>query len=236
MIAEDKLFWCPFCGHRIGPGDSSCPRCGNTFSPGTKLECPFCGDLVEPGASACPSCHIDFAEFQKKVKGHAKKDSIDSLLMEIIQLEAEEVKEQRKTLSCPNCDLLLDGSETECPRCKTNLEHGLAFQCPTCGAFVDPEASECSECNAQFAVEEQAETVENHHDAVSTILSEILTSTGHTEPITENPVEEEPDMSLEVQKEVAKEKANSASTPTKRRQRKLKSKPSGGAKKSTRKA
>ena len=236
MIAEDKLFGCPFCGHRIGPSDSSCPRCGNTFGSGTKLECPFCGDLVEPGASECPSCHIDFAEFQEKVKGHAKKDSIDSLLMEIIQLEAKEVKEQRKTLSCPNCDLLLDGSESECPRCKTNLEHGLAFQCPTCGAFVDPEANECSECKAQFAFEERAETTEQHHNAVSATLDEILTSTGYTEPVLETVEEEEPELSFDVRKEVVPEKTNNASAPAKKRQRKLKSKPSGGAKKPARKA
>jgi len=184
MVADEKLFGCPYCGFRIDPGDESCTRCGNKFESGTMFECPFCGDLVGPGMESCPGCHINFSEFKDRVRKTAKTDSIDTLLMDIIRLEASEVKSEAKKFSCPSCDLLLIGSENECPRCKADLTEGSAFQCPVCGEFVDPKADKCSECGASFE-DEQGEKAAADHEAVSTALDDILSSAGHTGPLPE---------------------------------------------------
>jgi len=188
MVTDDKLFGCPFCGFRINPGDELCPRCGNSFASGTKFECPFCGDLVTPGMDACPSCHINFAEFQTRVKKTVKTENMDTLLMDIINLEATQVEKEGKKFSCPHCDLLLDGSEEICPRCKTDLTEGAAFQCPICGEFVDSEAAKCSECGANFEDEETISEEDREaadHEAVNSALSDILTAAGHTGPLPE---------------------------------------------------
>ena len=184
MVIDEKLFGCPYCGFRIEPGEDLCSRCGNKFEPETKFECPFCGDLVGSDMEECPSCHINFSEFKARVKKTAKTDSMDTLLMDIIKLEANEVKSEAKKFSCPHCDLLLDGSETVCPRCKADLTEGSAFQCPVCGEFVDAEASRCSECGAKFEGEEEVKE-EANHQAASTALDEILVSAGHTGPLPE---------------------------------------------------
>ena len=254
MVTDEKLFGCPYCGFRINPDELQCPRCGNKFETGTKFECPFCGDLVGPGMEACPSCHINFDEFKSRVKKTAKTDSIDSLLMDIIMLEATEVKSEAKKFSCPNCDLLLDGSEDKCPRCHTDLSESSAFQCPVCGEFVDAEASRCSECGSSFEGEDHEAA---DHEAVSTALDDILDSAGLPGPLPEveqKPlIEEEPPAPPEPEVEVAPppepepipepvpepvhepvpepepihETAPTPTPPKKPRQRKLKAKPSG---------
>jgi len=193
MVTDDKLFGCPYCGFRVDPGEDLCSRCGNAFGSGTKFECPFCGDLVAPGMDECPSCHINFTEFQTHVKKTAKTDSMDTLLMDIIELEAGNVEKEGKKFSCPTCDLLLNGSETECPRCRMDLTEGATFQCPTCGEFVDPSAEKCPECGAMFEVGEPASDEDKsaaEHEKVATALDEILTAAGHTGPLPE--IEREP--------------------------------------------
>ena len=251
MITNDKLFGCPYCGFRISPGDKLCTRCGNKFGAGTKFECPFCGELVAPSMQECPTCHVNFDEFQTRVRKTAKTDSVDTLLMEIIRLEATEVAREGKKLSCPSCDLLLDGSESSCPRCNMDLTEGAAFQCPVCGEFVAPEAMKCSTCGANFAggkAESEEAQAAADHEAVSSALDDILNSAGHTgplpepepritEPPPEPPTPEEveppppPDFTPEDEpksyaKPVTAVTASSA-PPKKARTRKLKSKPSG---------
>jgi DNA-directed RNA polymerase subunit RPC12/RpoP len=218
MITDDKLFGCPFCGSRINVGEEVCNRCGTRFDPDAKFECPFCGDLVGPGMEACPTCHVNFAEFQTRIKKSAKADSIDTLLMDIIRLEATNIEKERKKFSCPHCDLLLDGSEATCPRCKADLTEGAAFQCPICGEFVVPEAMKCSECGASF-VDKEATSEEDQaaadHEAVSNALSDILESAGHTGPLPEiepkpeivEPVQEPPQPEKEAEPEPAPEPA-----------------------------
>ena len=241
MVANDKLFGCPYCGFRIGPGDERCARCGNTFGATTKFECPFCGDLVSPNMQACPTCHVDFAEFQTRVRRTAKMDGVDSLLREIIRLEATEVAREAKKFSCPNCDVLLDGSEATCPRCGTVLTEGAAFQCPVCGEFVAPEAMTCTVCGSSFErgnTEEDQAYVEAEHEAASNALDDILNSAGNTDPLPEperppEPPEEfvpppPPDMTSEVAPgpSTSPVTSTSASTTTPKRTRKLKAKPS----------
>jgi predicted amidophosphoribosyltransferase len=238
MVSNDKLFGCPYCGFRIGPGDERCSRCGNKFGPDSRFECPFCGDLIAQNTQECPSCHVDFAEFQTRVRRTAKTDGVDTLLMEIIRLEATEVEREGKKLSCPNCDVLLDGSESTCPRCGADLTEGAAFQCPVCGEFVAPEAIACSVCGSSFEggrPEEDQAYVEAEHEAASNALDDILSAVGHTGPLPEPPLEEPelpppPEPTPEIAPKPALRQAASngafATDPKKVKTRKLKTKPS----------
>lgn len=160
---ESKLFGCPICGFRVGPEEGVCPRCGNKFTQATKFECPFCGELVEQDAEACRGCHVNYAEFRAKTENKAKDETIDSLLMEIIQMEASEVKSEAKRLSCPVCSWLLNGTERSCPKCGKSFDLDLTYQCPVCGSLVHSDAVKCSECDAMF--EEGEEEVSEHEEA-----------------------------------------------------------------------
>jgi rubrerythrin len=198
---SSDLFGCPYCGFRIRPTDDACPRCGNSFHENTKFECPFCGDMVSPGADECPSCHINFTEFVSHNENKASTDSIDSLLMDIINLESSQVKKEDKKFSCPKCSWMLEGTEERCPKCGADFTEDATFQCPICGAFVNSNSANCSECGTPFAGDEVAEeqkTAEDH-EAFSSALTDILSSAGHEKPppeaetpITVPPPAEEP--------------------------------------------
>lgn len=176
------LFGCPYCGFRVRPNDDACPRCGNSFHHDTKFECPFCGDMVPPGTQECPSCHINFAEFVTHTEKKTTPDSIDSLLIDIINLESSQVKKEDKKLSCPKCSWMLDGSEERCPKCGADFREDATFQCPICGAFVNSSSANCPECGTLFAGDEEAadeqKTAEDH-EAFSSALTDILSSAGH---------------------------------------------------------
>lgn len=151
MTAESlKIFGCPTCGFRIGDRDTSCPRCGHSFSDGTKFECPFCGDLVDHGASSCPSCHVNYSEFKEKTVARGGDEAIDQLLLDIIELEADSAGHETKKFSCPSCSLLLEGTESSCPRCGKDFEEDVSFQCPICGSTVAADVTECPECGSSF--------------------------------------------------------------------------------------
>jgi RNA polymerase subunit RPABC4/transcription elongation factor Spt4 len=250
MASEVKeLFGCPFCGFRVSTMEESCPRCGNKFTQETMFECPFCGDMVAPGSKECPSCHVDFAEFMSKTRRKASNDSIDSLLMDIIKLESLRVKrEDTKTFSCPNCSWMLDGTEEKCPKCGHEFAEDSALQCPICGSIVDAGATVCPECGTQFEqveVEVEKEDTTDQHEAISSALSDLLSSAGHTEPLVEvrepEPVQErpppqtqeapenlappEPERAPDQEPEPIIQKEVSESGPKKVRQRKLKTKP-----------
>jgi len=170
------LFGCPYCGFRVNPVDEACPRCGSKFTDNTKFECPFCGELVPQGSIACPTCHVDFSDFEAKTEKKPTDDSIDSLLMEIIRLESEQVKHEDKRLSCPNCSWLLTGAEDKCPKCGRSFAEDVTFMCPVCGSMVSTEADKCPDCGAVFVgEEEEAGTSAEEHAEVSSKLSEILT-------------------------------------------------------------
>lgn len=157
MVTEGKrLFGCPQCGFRVGIGDRSCPRCSSKFDPTTKFECPFCGEFVPANSDSCPHCHVDYVDFRERTVAKAKDSDIDSLLMEIIRLEAEEVKSQQKKLSCPYCSWLIDGTEESCPKCGYSFIATVRFQCPVCAGLVDADASSCPECGSSFDTEEGA--------------------------------------------------------------------------------
>ena len=173
------LFGCPYCGFRVNPLEDTCPRCGNKFTGDTRFECPFCGDLVAPGSKSCPTCHVDFVEFQTKREKRPSEDTIDSLLMEIIRMESEQVKSEDKKLSCPNCSWLLNGTEDRCPKCGRTFIEDVTFMCPVCGSSVSSEAEKCPECGAIFVGEEEeedAQRVDDEHAEVTSRLSEILTA------------------------------------------------------------
>jgi RNA polymerase subunit RPABC4/transcription elongation factor Spt4 len=180
MTYEHRIFGCPVCGYRISQKDAACPRCGNAFSGTTKVECPFCGDLVEQGAGACPSCHVDYAEFRASTEARGGDDSIDALLNEIIKLEASSVKVEGKIVSCPKCNWLLKGDETECPKCGMEFSEDVSFQCPICGSPVASDATKCSECGVEFGGEEGAAETEpsEGQEKVSGKLDEIASALG----------------------------------------------------------
>jgi len=146
-----KIFGCPACGYRVGHDDKSCPRCSNKFTASTRFECPFCAELIDTSGGSCPSCHVVFDDLRERTKDKASDDSIDSLLTEIIRLEALEVKQEDKKLSCPTCSWLLSGTEEACPKCGKSLVEDFNFQCPVCGEMVDKNAAKCQECGAAFA-------------------------------------------------------------------------------------
>ena len=174
-----RIFGCPTCGFRVDTNEQSCPRCGNEFRDDTRFECPFCGDLVHSGLDKCPSCHVSYSEFKARAAPKAADDSIDSLLMEIIKLEATSVKDEEKRFSCPKCDLLLEGTETHCPRCGKSLDVEIALQCPVCGALVGARDHRCGECGTVFDAD--AESASRTEDAESK-LEEIMSFTGPSEP------------------------------------------------------
>jgi len=173
-----KIFGCPTCGFRVDTNEETCPRCGNVFQEGTLFECPFCGDLVPSGLDQCPSCHVSYSEFKARAAPKAANDSIDSLLMEIIKLEATSVREEEKRFSCPQCDLLLEGTETQCPRCRKALDVEVALQCPVCGSLVGAGDAKCAECGTAF--DEAASTAASTEEAESR-LDEIMSMAGPAE-------------------------------------------------------
>jgi rubrerythrin len=149
-----KLFGCPICGFRVSGAEEACPRCGTKYGPETKFECPFCGDHVPKGAKSCPSCHVVFKEFHRETKKTVSEESIDQLLMEIIELEAHQVKQEEKRYSCPRCSWMLAGNEDRCPKCGAGFVDEVSYQCPICAATVPEDSDRCSECGTSFAEEE----------------------------------------------------------------------------------
>lgn len=166
-----KIFGCPTCGFRIGERDGTCPRCGYSFSGGTKFECPFCGDLVEHGASSCPSCHVNYSEFKEKTVARGGDQAIDQLLLDIIQLEAESASHETKKFSCPSCSLLLDGTELTCPRCGKDFTEDVSFQCPICGSTVSADVTQCPECGSSFAEPAESEELTTTENALTRIAA-----------------------------------------------------------------
>jgi RNA polymerase subunit RPABC4/transcription elongation factor Spt4 len=160
-VDSTKIFGCPMCGFRVNEGDSSCPRCGNQVSSETKFECPFCGELVEQGSTECPSCHVNYGEFKESSQVRGGDDTIDALLLEVIQLEAQSAKAKVKKFSCPGCSWMLEIGEERCPRCGRDLTADEeALQCPICGSAVSADSTSCPECGSSFDTEERAEDAE----------------------------------------------------------------------------
>lgn len=149
MAEKKRLLGCPACGFRVSGDEDTCSRCGARFGDQAKFECPFCGEPVSPDENRCPSCMVRFKDFSKTEK-RASEKSIDGLLMEIIEKEAAEVKEQDKKLSCPMCSWLVDGSEQTCPKCGVIFSETVAYQCPVCAALISAETAKCGECGSVF--------------------------------------------------------------------------------------
>lgn len=154
---KKKLFGCPACGFRVSGTEETCSRCGARFGDRARFECPFCGEPVSPDDVRCPSCMVRFKDFVSKAEKRASDKSIDGLLIDIIEKEAKEVKEQGKKLSCPMCSWLVDGSEEACPKCGIIFSETVAYQCPVCAALVSAETAECGECGSVFLDMEGAE-------------------------------------------------------------------------------
>lgn len=157
---DKKLFGCPVCGFRVSGTEDACPRCGTRYNKNTRFECPFCGEHVPAKATECPSCHVEYVEFYEKMDGRASDESIDDLLTEIISIEAEQVKQEGKRLSCPRCSWLLDGTEERCPKCGVGFLEDVSYQCPVCASMVPQDATQCQECGAKFVAEEPAPEAE----------------------------------------------------------------------------
>lgn len=131
-------------------GEDACPRCGIRFGDQAKFECPFCGGPVSSEDVRCPSCLVKLHDFVPKIEERVSDQSIDGLLMEIIEKEAKAVKDQGKKLSCPKCSWMVDGSEESCPKCGMRFSDMVAYQCPVCAALVSAETVECGECGSAF--------------------------------------------------------------------------------------
>jgi len=210
-----KMFGCPFCGFRINPSDDVCSRCGNRFIESTRFECPFCGELVERGAKACPVCHVNYTEFRERAEARGGDDSIDSLLTEIIRLEAASVKKEDKKLSCPECSWLLDGSEEKCPKCGHSFAEDVSYQCPVCGSEIRADSDKCPSCGAMFTQEGATEEeIASEHEEASSALDEILT---HADKESKSAVESDENMAMKqaVPEEAPEPKPESAELQSK---------------------
>lgn len=202
-----RMFGCPFCGFRISPSDEVCSRCGNRFVESTKFECPFCGELVVRGATSCSVCHVNYTEFRERAEARGGDDSIDSLLTEIIRLEAASVKNEDKKLSCPECSWLLDGSEANCPKCGHSFAEDFSYQCPVCGSAIRADASNCPECGATFAPEDMTEKEKaSEHLKTTSALDEILT---HADKESRATAESDEQLLMEQMDRTAKQKSPS---------------------------
>lgn len=219
-VDSTRIFGCPTCGFRVSGADGSCPRCGLSFSSETKFECPFCGEHVDQGSSECPSCHVNYGEFKQKTEARGGDDAIDSLLLEIIQLEAQSARTETKKFSCPGCSWMVDSGTDTCPRCGRDLTSDEeAFQCPICGSAVSANDSSCPECGSSFEVGEEAEAPEKITDGVLPEVSGAAaaedaletptpTGTAHEEQPSEEPereVQEAPTTVVEEPMEAAPE-------------------------------
>lgn len=195
-----KLFGCPICGFRVSGTEEACPRCGTKYGPETRFECPFCGDHVPKGAKACPSCHVVFKEFHREAKKNVSEESIDQLLIEIIELEAHQVKQEEKRYSCPRCSWMLTGGEDRCPKCGAGFVDEVSYQCPICAATVAEDAVKCTECGTSFAeeeapteaapAEEERPAAEEELGAPKPIVQETVDEPPSFEPVPEQAVEE----------------------------------------------
>jgi RNA polymerase subunit RPABC4/transcription elongation factor Spt4 len=229
MALDSKsILGCPYCGYRVNPVDTSCPRCGNGFDDLTKFECPFCGDMVPAGRKECPSCHIDFAEFVAKSASIVSDEGVDAILLDIINMESSRVKHEEMKFSCPKCSWMLEGTETTCPKCGEDLSKDSNLQCPICGAFVKAVLSKCPECGTPFGPETAAleYEIDDRHEKISSALSGILDSIAETEPAPE-PEQAPPQTPPEPEEEPEPEEPASQTTPKKTKQRKLKTRRPG---------
>jgi len=191
-VDSARIFGCPTCGFRVSEADGSCPRCGLSFSSETKFECPFCGELVDQGSPECPSCHVNYREFKKKSEARGGDDAIDSLLLEIIQLEAHSARTETKKFSCPGCSWMVDSGADTCPRCGRDLASTEeALQCPICGSAVSADDASCPDCGSSFESAEESETAENSTGEApqgvsgTTAAMETLARPGSEEPVHE---------------------------------------------------
>jgi rubrerythrin len=229
---EKKLFGCPVCGFRVEGREEACPRCGTAYNKTTMFECPFCSELVSHLASSCPSCHIKYDDFHSATNAKASEESIDRLLMEIIEMESNQVKAEPKKFSCHNCSWMLDGTEEKCPKCGASLVDEAAFICPVCGAAVTESQTKCPDCGANF-VDEEGETAPTEEPAPRppprepVIESAPITTFPEPMEFQEEPTDVEP--VAEPPQEGLQTPAETAPPVKKTRTRKLKAKPKTGA-------
>ena len=161
MTDDDmKLFGCLTCGFRVSSKTDSCPRCGARFGSEAKFECPFCGEPVERDTEVCPSCNIRYVDFVAKAEEKVTNESIDDLLTEIIEMEAKNVKEEAKKLSCPKCSWMVGESEENCPKCGNAFAENVTYMCPVCAALVHFETTKCDECGSVFVEEDKEQEVQ----------------------------------------------------------------------------
>lgn len=230
--AQKKLFGCPVCGFRVEGREEACPRCGTAYNKTTMFECPFCGELVSHLANSCPSCHITYDDFYSTSNAKGKEESIDKLLMDIIEMESSQIKAEPKKFSCHNCSWMLDGTEEKCPKCGASLVDDSAFICPVCGAAVTESQTKCPECGANF-VSEEGEAAPPEEPAPRpppqepVIESAPLMTFPEPMEFQEEPVEAPP--IVEPTQEPPTEPSETAPQVKKTRTRKLKAKPKTGA-------
>lgn len=249
---SSRVFGCPVCGFRVNRTDGSCPRCSTPIGGSAELECPFCGGLVDPRSRTCPHCHVDYADFKAKAKARAADSNIDGILNEIIELESYQMRQTDTRFACPNCSWLLNGTEDKCPKCGNSLSGEYALQCPICGAPAAADSISCPECGSKFAGEERATTAppmrrEAAPEApvitvpIVKIVSkpaspapepptneEPIAPERELEPTEASPEAPEPDGLAELEKLKESMSHKKATTPGKKKTRKLKARPKGG--------
>ncbi|MGB2826535.1 MAG: hypothetical protein WBC49_07875 [Thermoplasmata archaeon] len=202
---DKKLFGCPTCGFRVSGKIDACPRCGAKFGKEAKFECPFCGESVERDTDVCPSCNIRYVDFVTKAEEKVTNESIDDLLTEIIEMEAKNVKEEAKKLSCPKCSWMIGESEENCPKCGNVFAENVTYMCPVCAGLVHFEATKCEECGSVFAEEDK--DLEEQVPEEPAVAEEAPAQDKEPEPVAEGTVPEEAPVLAEPVAEEAVEEA-----------------------------
>jgi predicted amidophosphoribosyltransferase len=126
--------YCPECGARMDPDQTTCPRCGAQFS----FYCPVCDEEIPAEATICPHCGAELDE------GFEDEGSQDEGFYAGPGGAAEEgERETERATFCGNCGEPIGEDDEECPSCGVDL-------CPECGSPLDPGDTACPECGTEF--------------------------------------------------------------------------------------
>jgi RNA polymerase subunit RPABC4/transcription elongation factor Spt4 len=183
---------CPSCGFNLSKGQKSCPKCGKgptkngkksettkgKSAKTGKFECPSCGALIPKKSMKCPLCSADLLAASDKIPVQPVAEVTNEPKTELIETKAPEAGDEGKGPLCPSCASVLEGTESECPVCRTPLkgdrtteeppvpiapgpveeppettsvvESGDSRPCPSCDSVIPKGYQKCPICDASF--------------------------------------------------------------------------------------
>ena len=153
---------CPNCGALVGPDDTACSACGETWI----LGCPRCDGDVAPDDQVCPHCGFVFDSGPRPTQTRSESEP---------EHLPDPLPDPGQTPACPHCGTRIYVGDPSCatcgrplcPRCGTAVEEDvergdqveycptceleLTFTCPGCEIELLSGAQVCPDCGLIFA-------------------------------------------------------------------------------------